>query len=238
MPSKKKAKGKARRAKQAAEAQVCRHFGPTDNNWSLDDKNAACYLYEEYISDPYNIANEIYDKYHHLNDAAKDLFRRIVFDSGTEACVMADKEVDLTKEDRINCTDVPILMILTIEVRDQYNRALDAHIWMEIKWRLKEIFHCPRQAVKFFHRRNYCDCLQKIYYNLKENTKRTACCHSCEKIVDIRLLSRCAYCKGPTYCSYECAVADWPDHKENCKEVTKKREENERAKFDAMEKVD
>ena len=63
MPSKKKAKGKARRAKQAAEAQVCSHLGPSDYNWSLADKNAAWNLFEEYCSDLDNVANanETYD---------------------------------------------------------------------------------------------------------------------------------------------------------------------------------
>eukprot|EP00956_Cyclotella_meneghiniana_P014021 scaffold20758_cov74-Cyclotella_meneghiniana.AAC.4 len=237
MPSRKKAQGKARKAKQAAESRgnpsqdndvsgSCNHIG--ERNWSESDYDAALDLYDDYIEkykdlhfgyEIYILANEIYDKYFHLSDARKELFRRMILAFATENCVVAVKEKDLTVETSISGTSGAISMIKTIEVRDKHNRANDQNIQIEIGYSLRDIHKCPRQIIRFLHRRNSCACLHQIYYKLKETTKKTSYCCKCKKIVEIKQLSRCDVCNLAQYCSYECARADWPEHKWFCEQL-------------------
>ena len=67
----------------------------------------------------------------------------------------------------------------------------------------------------------------------KETTKRTAPCMNCEKLVNIKQMCECGYCKISQYCSIECAIAQWPDHKGSCKCLRKLR----KPKYD-IEEVD
>eukprot|EP00956_Cyclotella_meneghiniana_P032376 scaffold88721_cov23-Cyclotella_meneghiniana.AAC.2 len=244
MPSRKKAQGKARKAKQAAEAKKnnlvsngfsygCDHVG--ERNWSRDDYDAAYGLLSEYrskydelarVSDKNRIAkyetsgwaNATYDKYQQLSDGRKDLFRRFLLAAGTEYCVDAANEKDLTKEVEIDGPAmIYLVMVLTVELRDKYNEADDSNDFqLEFLVSLSDLIYCPRQAIKFFHRRNFCDCLQDIYYKLKQTTNKTSHCYNCRKVVEIKQLSRCEYCKSAQYCSYDCALVDWPKHKVSC----------------------
>ena len=147
---------------------------------------------------------------------------------------------DLTKEHHIEATTVFFFMIHLIEVRDKYNGSLDSSGVTEIVAQMPDIGTCPRQTFKFFHRRNSCNCLGKIYYRLKETTKRRSRCHYCEELVDIKEMSRCQDCKAVQYCSYGCAVGDRPRHKEEeCKILSQHRKPEERVEtFDIVEEVD
>lgn len=72
MPSRKKAQGRARKAKQAA--KVCRHFG--EENCSSEDFRAAFDLAMKF-ADPgeecsvFDLARRTSDKYYQLNDIRK-----------------------------------------------------------------------------------------------------------------------------------------------------------------------
>eukprot|EP00956_Cyclotella_meneghiniana_P003952 scaffold4760_cov54-Cyclotella_meneghiniana.AAC.4 len=76
--------------------------------------------------------------------------------------------------------------MLAIEVRDKYNGAMNDHVACEVRKCLDDIVDCPRETLRFFHRRNSCSCLKEIYYKLKDSMKRTAECWSCSQNVDIR----------------------------------------------------
>eukprot|EP00956_Cyclotella_meneghiniana_P034157 scaffold101981_cov24-Cyclotella_meneghiniana.AAC.2 len=256
MPSRKKAQGKARKAKQtqAAEAQSnicndfskrCNHLG--ERNWRGDDYDAAYSLSKEYI-DKYNelmrvddenlyeilrLAGDTYDKYHQLSDARKELFRKILLSIGTEHCFIVAKEKDLTKDSIVTGTVMFLVMIKTIEIRDEYNGG-----YLEIADSMYDQRDCPRQTIRFFHRRNSCDCLHEIYYKLKETTKKTSFCRNCEKVVEMKQLSRCDFCNLAQYCSYDCALADWPEHKVACEQMGCYKPTKTTKKSDKLEEVD
>lgn len=135
---------------------------------------------------------------------------------GTAWCLRRQKQPDSIVYDNA-IIHIPICMIQTIEVRDQLC-VKDYHAYTcfyAIIDPLLDIVHCPRSTVKFFHRRNPCHCLHEIYYTLKETTERTALCFRCGSIAPIKQMYRCR-CKSIRYCSRECAVEDWPYHKDNC----------------------
>jgi hypothetical protein len=120
MPSRKKAKGRARKAekeKQAHEqARVqqhasCKHSTILENA-SGDDKAAVFSLFREHVDKSNNLLqladcsdqdfmdlfDETYSKYSQFNDTRKQVFREIVVAYGTENCVMEANKKDLTKE--------------------------------------------------------------------------------------------------------------------------------------------
>lgn len=86
---------------------------------------------------------------------------------------------------------------------------------------------CNRNMVRFFHRRNSCDCLKDIYYELKESTKPIALCMYCNAVTEIKTMCECSRCKSLRYCSSECALAHWPYHKEKCESIDECRREKE-----------
>ena len=228
MPSRKKAQGKARKEKRAAKtltfefgSQACTHREEKD--WSWEDIDTALKLAEKVLTKLGIVSEqlilEVCNKYCQFNDDRKKLFKEIMVTSGTAACIEAAKETDLSKVSTVRGTSFHIGMILMIEVRDKYDGAYDQRIRNELEMCMNDIIPCPRETVKFFHRRSPCDCLKELYYQLKETTKRTSLCDHCVKIVGIREMSQCQHCKVAQYCSYDCAVAHWQVHKKECKKT-------------------
>lgn len=44
-----------------------------------------------------------------------------------------------------------------------------------------------------------------------------ALCFTCHKLLPDGTLTRCSRCKGVHYCSVQCQIQDWPQHKAGCK---------------------
>eukprot|EP00956_Cyclotella_meneghiniana_P028286 scaffold65279_cov48-Cyclotella_meneghiniana.AAC.2 len=251
MPSRKKKQGRARKAKQAETrssnpnnaASHCDHFECSRNsNWSQDDYAAAIKLSIEFSS-KFNalvvgssssdlvrmakdharmvyLVDEVYQKYFQLSDGGKEIFRNYILAYGTEVLVDKAKVIDLTKEPFIIINAYhTVFMIKTMEVRDSHNGAWDLTIARDIQQQTADA-SSPRETVRFFHRRNSCDCLKELYYKLKENTTRTLPCWNCNQWVDIKTTSQC-HCSVANYCSYDCAAAHYPKHKNDCKEWTR-----------------
>eukprot|EP00956_Cyclotella_meneghiniana_P017093 scaffold27548_cov45-Cyclotella_meneghiniana.AAC.7 len=157
----------------------------------------------------------VYDEYFQFSEGGKEIFKQLLLADGTKYYISEAKQKDLTKENTIP-NIFPLIHILhTIEVRDSHGGALSDSIMDEIQ-KLASDTVSPRQTIRFFHRRNSCDCLKELYYKLKENTARTSLCYNCCELVDIRKMSQCSQCKLAHYCSYECAVAHYPEHKLYC----------------------
>ena len=132
--------------------------------------------------------------------------------------IYKSEQTDLLKESTVGGIFHHVLMMKTIEVRDGYDGDLNIKIIGEIHKHFNDTRCSPRETVRLFHRQNSCDCLKELYYKLKENTKRVSPCWNCCKRFDIREISECQ-CKVAQYCSYDCAVAHWQEHKQNCKEI-------------------
>eukprot|EP00956_Cyclotella_meneghiniana_P028285 scaffold65279_cov48-Cyclotella_meneghiniana.AAC.1 len=242
MPSRKKKQGRARKAKQAEinssnpnkSSDDCTHFDCSRNsNWSRDDYDAANILLAEFEL-KYNalfaddrsrsegafgqsilaLIEFVYDEYFQFSGEGKVIFKQILLAGGTNYCLSEAKEKDLTKETAIPSLSHFVRVMYTIEVRDSHGGALSDSIMSEIHI-LSNDTVSPRETIRFFHKRNSCDCLKELYYKLKENTKRTAMCYNCFELVDIRKMSQCE-CKIVNYCSYDCAVAHYPRHKLQC----------------------
>jgi len=77
-----------------------------------------------------------------------------------------------------------------------------------------------RDALKFYRKRiSACKCLKKMHLEARK-TPKMGMCHNCAKEMDRVSLSVCSKCKLRQFCSRECQVADWPSHKEVCARVS------------------
>ena len=74
--------------------------------------------------------------------------------------------------------------------------------------------------VKFYRHRIPCSCLDKKYEEVKHITKMGRC-YNPQCSIPGRSLERsktkyCSRCRCITYCSRECQIAHWTEHKPNC----------------------
>ena len=73
-----------------------------------------------------------------------------------------------------------------------------------------------REVLKFFSKRLTCSCLKEKYKEARKILPKFGKCWHCEKMKDRSSLATCGRCKVHTYCSRECQVAHWPHHEESC----------------------
>jgi hypothetical protein len=203
MPSRKKAQGRARKAekaKQAAETKrcTCMH-SEARASWTEDEEKWAVEVSKEFVSkftatletkegcvytkELTLMASAIYTKYcQPFCERKIKILRELMVSEGTSICVIESKMNDLTEVSGIDMALMALpyaFMVQTFEVRNKYGGELDEYIQMETETPMAGLVCCPRETVKFFHRRNSCDCLQEIYYKLKERTKRVWVCATC-----------------------------------------------------------
>ena len=73
-----------------------------------------------------------------------------------------------------------------------------------------------RDILKFFCKRISCKCLKAIRSKARETLpKLGGCCH-CSKVYERDFLYVCGRCRIPTYCSRECQIADSGLHRKEC----------------------
>jgi hypothetical protein len=159
------------------------------------------------------LALEQKNGYHQLSQKGKSLFKRMNISLGTEALLVAPDYVQNN-----NMGVLPFaLMIQAIEFWDEHGYMIPRQDTLDAMWlSMRDITHCPRLMVRFFHRRNTCHCLQQTYYTLKETTKRTTYCCGCLRVKDIHEMMTCD-CNLVQYCSRACQLAQWDGHKDYCK---------------------
>jgi hypothetical protein len=165
----------------------------------------------------FNLALQIYNKYFQFSDVRKQVFRELILVQGTAQCVIEANEKDLTKMQAMMRAHPFVNLLAMIEELDKHQGSFGPHNWSEYLKQHNATKRCPRETVRFFHRRNSCVCLHEIYYKLKDATQRTTLCWNCKKTVDIKKAFHCK-CDAAKYCSKKCALDLWPEHKEFCKQ--------------------
>ena len=77
---------------------------------------------------------------------------------------------------------------------------------------------CYRSLMKFFIKRVPCNCLDKIYAQLKQlATPKMGDCINCRKRIERSKQYICSGCERVMYCSKACQIAFVPEHKNECK---------------------
>jgi hypothetical protein len=227
MPSKKKARSQARKAKkkeakqQAAGATSCTHMKLPEDHAS--EELAAHELFRDFDTkwDAHYTQmgiEGIWVKCKNLDDVNKDMFRQLLIAKGVAVLLDAHQKGQINfascsihEMKDCNVDFVPFLMpiIGLLDLIDRPNEDGG-------RLNLRSLMVSPRELVRFFYRRSSCSCLKVLYYNLKDNTSKRTWCSGCEEISDAKNIFECE-CKRAVYCSRECAKRHWAVHKSECK---------------------
>ena len=74
-----------------------------------------------------------------------------------------------------------------------------------------------RDVLKFFRKRISCSCLKRMHLDARKSSLKLGKCSHCEEVKERALLMVCSRCRINQYCSRVCQIADWPRHKcEEC----------------------
>lgn len=73
-----------------------------------------------------------------------------------------------------------------------------------------------RDIYKFFRKRTSCKCLKKMHLRARKAMPKSGRCYNCNELKERVSLSVCSRCRVHQYCSRECQIADWDDHKHGC----------------------
>ena len=73
-----------------------------------------------------------------------------------------------------------------------------------------------RDVLKFYRKRTTCKCLKERHLHARQTLPKLGVCRYCTEFKERSSLMVCSRCRIDHYCSRECQVADWPSHKREC----------------------
>jgi hypothetical protein len=94
--------------------------------------------------------------------------------------------------------------------------------------KLNELYYDPDEhtLVSFFKKRIRCSCLDTKYKQVRSMKKLGICynidCPHPDRKVERSFTKCCSLCRRVNYCSRECQVDDWIDHKQYCRRYVEK----------------
>ena len=220
-------KGKERKARQLAKKEeneradariVWRSFcgsNQCDHGCALmipDDHPILSFMDQLCVARVLQNWRDLYQTHQHIfaNESCKKLAIDILVNIGSNM-VLSDIE-----------TIWPLYFAQSIMLLEQYNgtddlgSVINSRV-VRSKWRDLQpgITSSRRDCLKFYRKRTSCKCLKKMHLEARTEPKTGTCTH-CEEESDRELLHVCSRCMVSQFCSRECQLADWSEHKEFC----------------------
>jgi len=227
MPSRKKAKGRARKARANAsnlilhDESVCRH------GCQPISKDDICYQFVK----QYEVEmNKVYDlEKEYLINVHKSAIDRM----------RADDQFSVVWDDEATQKRLfPLFVSLgtNLQLKEGYQPNIRAcvvgiaAVCSQYKFDVDEAMKSRKSralirdlgdgleydSVRFYAKRTSCQCLKKIYSRVK--SLPISVCETCDVQMERHLLYLCGRCRCLTYCSVKCQQIDYPNHKSFCKE--------------------
>ena len=73
-----------------------------------------------------------------------------------------------------------------------------------------------RDELNFFRKRTSCKCLKEMHLEARKASPKMGLCYHCDKVEERTLLMVCSRCRIAQYCSMECHMVGWSEHKCSC----------------------
>jgi len=73
-----------------------------------------------------------------------------------------------------------------------------------------------RDVLKLFSKRTSCSCLKARHSKARKSIPKMGMCHGCEEEKERVSLSICTRCMVGQFCSRECQLSNWDNHKGDC----------------------
>ena len=234
MPSRKRAKGKARKAKQkdrdintSNTTFICHHGCPQFK--SVDDvcikfvdqfqSELFQLFYEHTISEgSVNIMALYYetiDRMYKIN-RFKEVFEEEATRKELMPLLLCAGTTMLLKEDVNLSAMASAVALATVSCEhgfyeDDVLASKDRNVYRDLMQGVPAF-----DSIKFFTKRIPCNCLKDLYSRAKSQPKLIQC-HHCKKHKERRSLFLCGRCKIAHYCSKECQRTDYLQHESLCK---------------------
>jgi len=129
-------------------------------------------------------------------------------------------------------------LVQSLIVLEKYNGTndLDSVIHSRVvmlKWRQLYIgTKCvERDVLKFYRKRTTCKCLKNMHLEARKAIPKMGFCWGCDKDMERVLLSLCSRCMISQYCSRRCQVADWSKHESVCDQFVRQQKMNDEQTF-------
>ena len=227
MSTKKKAKGKARKAKGAAKKEPrvwweewAKYSHPCLHGCVLPSKGHPVY---EFMDDwqkltqtkegmqPFPIMEMTLQKHREVwdNEEMKKMARDIIVSIGTNLILSGKQQ--LVHNAGCNCH---CIILLENYRYDDNGLGVATHRGAA---EMRDINGgVERDYIKFYLKRVSCSCLKKEYSKAKKTQSKEGCCSYCRQKQAWNTLMVCNQCKIEQYCSRACQKAHWPIHKKTC----------------------
>jgi len=240
--SRKRNKGKERKAKKAAaeEAEIQRFkvdilwrswargedngtIVVTQCNHGFDEIPDESHPVSRFISDYFiERDNSILVKTHakvwnnkSYRKMATDVFTRM----GANLLIMNKTKAPSTHERFITNVALGITMIENFGNTYDYDSTIYCR---DVASKVRDLdLYCGRDLLKFYRKRMNCKCLKKMHLEARKTQPKLGKCQNCEVVKDRSLLMVCSRCRMNQYCSRKCQVAASPNHREDCNEYVK-----------------
>ena len=233
LPSRKKAKAKARKAKTKEcnlilhDNSVCRH------GCESISKEDLCYKFvKQFEVELSSVFKSCQD---HLLDSCSDAIDRLK-DSNQFNMIWDDETiqkrliplfinlgVNLLLKNNIRFSQKGSMVAMMTELC-RYNFDVDKVLGLGLE-KSRRIVRDLEDGMeydltKYFIKKIPCGCLQKMFFRVKSNEVRTGICDGCGASKERTLLYLCGRCRYHSYCSIICQRSDYPKHLSFCKEFS------------------
>ena len=151
------------------------------------------------------------------NEKHRKLVLAILARIGTNFLLRKEEECDVTW---------PVFIAQSVIALEHYNGTDD----IDLVFNSRVVFSknrdlnitgsSRRDCLKFYRKRISCKCLKKRHLEARKTTPKFGICEYCEQEKERVALSVCSRCMIYQYCSRECQVADWHEHKCLCDNVS------------------
>lgn len=143
----------------------------------------------------------------------QELGRQIMISSTVNSVLMSAENIDITS----------YVLWIQINVIQLFEASAKGKIFADTVLQSKDAVTNYAQLLHFLRKRIPCHCLDAIYKNTRRVAPRTPRCwnRNCGGFTDKKKLLVCTKCVMVQYCSKECQVAAWPEHKDNCRDNAK-----------------
>jgi len=122
------------------------------------------------------------------------------------------------KNDRKIGTDNANVLACSILILEHYAETNDINASLYLAYPKKRDIDDggEREALRFFSKRISCTCLDIMYAQAKSKQRKVGRCYGCEKTFKRSTLEVCSGCRICQYCREDCQRQHWPIHKGDC----------------------
>ena len=234
--SRKRNKGKDRKAKQRAKKEENERTRAHDFWWKLQHRNECSHGHQIVIPDDHPVSafmDQFYINLHHKVMSVSNNLRAIfqthtqIFSNEIHRKLVLDTLVHIGTNMMLSQGQYDIENAVFLEHFEHCNcQRSDCNDinfvinkWVvRKKWRdmQPELITNERDALKFYRKRTPCKCLKKLHLKARKTLPKLGICDNCNKEMERVLISLCSKCMVQQYCSRQCQVADWISHESKC----------------------